>query len=262
MGLPEVEGPARSADGGRNVRRLDRAELRRRLRSRLPRFQSPLEASIAEPESAARGAVIAKVHVACVLRPGPSVPRRAPVGGSCIAEIVTRLVTLEARYQIRWDVKPGGLLTEDIVRHDFVTAWFKAGVVAGQPTSPGGASTGPWRSDARHRSKRAPLPNLTGGKSMNILVGALTIGALVIGVLGWRSQWTLLRRLLIVAVLLIVAYTIAWVGAGIGRLPSSWVTDHPIAVIGAWSLAVLAVVGPLTLSRPRAKGRGQSVRQA
>lgn len=158
-----MEGPARSADGGRDVRRLDRAELRRRFGSRLLRVQSPLEASIAEPESAARRAVIAKVHVACVLRPGPSVPRRAPVGGSCIAEIVTPR-------------DPGGSISDPMgreagravdrghrpprFRNSLVQSW-RCGRSADKP---GRRIHWARRNDARHRSKHAPLPNLTGGK--------------------------------------------------------------------------------------------------
>ena len=97
---------------------------------------------------------------------------------------------------------------------------------------------------------------------MIILVTVLTAGALVVGVLAWRSGWVRLRRLLMASALLIGAYMLAWVGAGIALLPSSWVTDHPIAMIGAWSLAVLTVVGSLSLSRYRIQGRPQSIGQA
>lgn len=97
---------------------------------------------------------------------------------------------------------------------------------------------------------------------MNVVISVVTIGALVVAVIAWRSGWALLRRLLTVGLLLVGAYMIAWVGAGTGHLPHFWVTDHPIAMIGAWSFAVLAVVGPLTLSRYRIAGRARSMRQA
>ena len=97
---------------------------------------------------------------------------------------------------------------------------------------------------------------------MNILVTIVTLGAFVIGVVAWRSGWILLRRLLAASGLLIGAYLIAWAGAGAGLLPRSWVTDHPIAVVGAWSLAVVVAVGSLTLSKYRTEGRAQSVPQA
>jgi hypothetical protein len=90
---------------------------------------------------------------------------------------------------------------------------------------------------------------------VNILVAVLTIAALLCGVAVWRSQVPLLRRGLTVAVIVPAAYLVAWVGAGTGRLPASWVTDHPIAVIGIWALAVLAVFGPVTVSRFRMPGR-------
>jgi hypothetical protein len=94
---------------------------------------------------------------------------------------------------------------------------------------------------------------------MNILVGVLTIGALVAGVVAWRSRLELLRRLLTVAVLVLAGYMVAWMGAGIGRIPTTWVTDHPIAVIGVWSLAVLAIVGTVSVSRYRSEGHVRSI---
>lgn len=94
---------------------------------------------------------------------------------------------------------------------------------------------------------------------MNILVGVLTIGALVVGVVGWRSRRALLRCLLSAAVLVIGAYMVAWIGAGTDHFPGSWVTDHPIAVIGVWSVAVIAVVGSVGISRYRAAGPAQSI---
>jgi hypothetical protein len=94
---------------------------------------------------------------------------------------------------------------------------------------------------------------------MNILVAALTIGALIVAVVGWRSRSVSVRRVLTGSVLLVAAYMAAWVGAGFGLIPRTWVTDHPIAIIGAWSLAVVAIVGSLTVSRFRATRAARSI---
>jgi hypothetical protein len=78
----------------------------------------------------------------------------------------------------------------------------------------------------------------------------------------WRSRLAVVRLSLVVAVAALVAYMLAWAGAGVDRLPTSWVTDHPIAVIGAWSLTVIAVVGPVVLLRFRTRGGVRSLPSA